>query len=160
MTQLHEVNIDGLVLPDFIFRSDLQTFMQKSTSALLAAIGWMIWAYLFVPLLSLFAWWLGYRRFDHYVIQNDHEFFKQIYMILPIVLVLGVIFLLWAFYNLVRFRGKERRGHTPNVTVPEIAHFFEIETHLLYDAQTCQVSTYYFDRSGRVSGIRSKNMSQ
>jgi poly-beta-1,6-N-acetyl-D-glucosamine biosynthesis protein PgaD len=81
-------------------------------------------------------------------------------MILPIVLVLGVIFLLWAFYNLVRFRGKERRGHTPNVTVPEIAHFFEIETHLLYDAQTCQVSTYYFDRSGRVSGIRSKNMSQ
>jgi biofilm PGA synthesis protein PgaD len=70
MTQLHEVNIDGLVLPDFIFRSDLQTFMQKSTSALLAAIGWMIWAYLFVPLLSLFAWWLGYRRFYNYFIKK------------------------------------------------------------------------------------------
>jgi biofilm PGA synthesis protein PgaD len=159
MTQLHEVNINGLVLPDFIYRSDLQSFMQKSTSTLLAAIGWMIWAYLFVPLLSLIAWWLGYRRFDQYVIQNDHEFFKQIYTILPLVMVLGIIFLLWAFYNLLRFRGKERRGQTPNVTVSEVAHFFEIEAQLLEDAQTCQVSTYYFDESGRIIDINLKNIS-
>jgi biofilm PGA synthesis protein PgaD len=119
----------------------------------------MIWAYLFVPLLSLIAWWLGYRRFDQYVIQNDHEFFKQIYTILPLVMVLGIIFLLWAFYNLLRFRGKERRGQTPNVTVSEVAHFFEIEAQLLEDAQTCQVSTYYFDESGRIIDINLKNIS-
>ncbi len=156
MTQLNEINIDGLILPDYIYRSDLQSFTQKSTSALIAAIGWMIWAYLFVPLLSLFVWWQGYLRFDQYVIQNDYEFFKQIYMILPIIFIFGFIFLLWAFYNLMRFKDKERRGHTPNVTVAEIAHFFEIEVHLLENVQTHQVSTYHFDESGRVLNIVAK----
>jgi biofilm PGA synthesis protein PgaD len=149
MKHIHEINEDGLILPVLIFRPDLQ----KTTSVALAMIGWTIWAYFFVPLFSLLGWWLGYRRFDRYVMLSDYSLFQQIQGILPIIFVLGVIFLLWAAYNMIRFRGHEKRSHTKDTTIEEMALYFEIDARRIDEAQSYQISTYHFDESGRVVDI-------
>ncbi len=160
MKHIREMNENGLILPVLIFRPDLQTLRQKTTSVVIAMIGWTIWAYFFVPLFSLLAWWLGYRRFDRYVLLSNYSLFQQIEGILPIVFVLGVIFLFWAAYNLIRFRGHEKRAHAKDTTTAEMAHFFEVESKLVEEAQSSQISTYHFDESGRVIDIISQKKLQ
>jgi len=158
MSELHDIKVDDLVLPDFIYHSDLQTTGQKTTSAVLSSLGWMVWVYLFIPLLSAIAWWLGYHRVDTYLIHNDAGFFHQMALIAPLIIVLGAILLLWAFYNLMRFRGRERRERPDDVSVAEIAHFFEIETRVAEAAQRSQISTYHFDDTGRITAIETSSL--
>jgi biofilm PGA synthesis protein PgaD len=158
MSELHDIKVDDLVLPDFIYRSDLQTLRQKSTSAVISSLGWIVWVYLFIPLLSAFAWWLGYRRVDRYLIHNDAGFVQQIELIAPIIIVLGAFLLLWAVYNLRRFRNKERRERPTDVTIAEVAHFFEISAEVAEAAQRSQISIYHFDDTGRITAIETEGL--
>ncbi len=156
MSELHDIKVDDLVLPDFIYHSDLQTPGQKTTSALLSSLGWMVWVYLFIPLISALAWWLGYHRVDSYLIHNDAGFMRQMTLIAPLIILLGAILLFWALYNFLRFRGSDRRARPEDVTIAEIAHFFEIEAAVAEAAQHSQISIYHFDETGRITVIETQ----
>ncbi len=157
MSELHDIKVDDLILPDFIYRSDLQTLRQKSTSAIFSSLGWMVWIYLFIPVLSAFAWWLGYHRVDTYLIHNDASVIQQLALIGPIIIVLGSILVLWAVYNLLRFRNRERRIRPADVSIAEIAHFFEIPTEVAEAAQRSQISIYHYDETGRITEIETSS---
>jgi len=140
-------------LPQYIDRPDLQTAGQRTTSAFLAALGWMCWIYLFLPLLTLLGWAISYRRVDLYVLRNKDGFFQQIHILAPLVMVAGAIFLIWALYNLLRFRGRSRRFAPPNISIEKIAAHFELDTDTISQAQQRQTNIFYFDADGEILDI-------
>jgi len=151
---LQTTDIDSPIeLPSFIDRPDLQSPGQRTVSSVLLIVGWLCWLYLFLPLLTLFGWAISYQRVNHYVLQNKDGFFQQIQLLGPIVLIMGALLLLWATYNLIRFRGVSRRQAPQNATLEEIAGYFKVDVNLVMQAQNQQVSVFYFDEQGEVINI-------
>lgn len=144
---------DHIELPSFIDRPDLQSHGQRTVSSVLAVVGWVCWLYLFLPLLTIFGWAISYDRVNQYIVHNQDGFFQQIQLLGPIVLIMGILLLLWATYNLLRFRGKSRRTAPESATLEEIAEHFKIDVNSVAQAQTQQVSVFYFDEKGVVTNI-------
>jgi len=147
---------DDIEIPSFIDRPDLQSYGQKTVSSMLAVIGWTCWLYLILPLLTLIAWVGGYYRVNQYVVLNKDGFFEQINILGPVVIIMVVLLLLWATYNLLRFRDVARRNAPSNTTVEEMAEHFKIEEQLVVKAQKQQISVFHFDDKGNVIKILAK----
>lgn len=146
---------NDIELPSFIDRPDLQSHGQRTVSSVLAILGWVCWLYLFLPLLTLFGWAISYERVNQYIVHNKDGFFQQIELLGPIVIIMGMLLLLWAIYNLIRFRGVSRRTAPENTTVEDIAGHFKLDVSLVKRAQNQQVSVFYFDEQGMVTHITS-----
>jgi biofilm PGA synthesis protein PgaD len=145
---------EQVILPAFIHRPDLQSWSQRGVFGCIAAAGLMLWLYLFVPLLSLLAWWFGWHRFDQYIINDYQNGFTQNMMgLIAIVLILGLILLAWASYNILRFYNNERRHAMPDIQAGEIASFYNLDTTVVEQAQTAQVNLFFYDRYGKIVNV-------
>ncbi|TEU27323.1 poly-beta-1,6-N-acetyl-D-glucosamine biosynthesis protein PgaD [Alkanindiges illinoisensis] len=142
---------ENVVLPAFIDRPDLQSWSQRGVFGMLAAAGLMVWLYLFIPLLSLLAWWFGWHRFDQYIVHDyEHGFSQHLTSLVAVIMILGLMLLAWASYNILRFYNKERRHPMPDVQPSDMAHFYELETHMVEQAQGAQVNLFFYDRQGKI----------
>jgi biofilm PGA synthesis protein PgaD len=110
-----------------IERPDLQSVQQRTLYGLLTLIFWGMWFYLWLPLIALLAWMLGMQQAFKYMVVLDgyKDVIRLIGMYGLIILLLGGGLVLWAVYNIVRFRGVERRTEALPVTAKEIGQHFE-----------------------------------
>lgn len=141
-----------LDIPAFIYRADLQSRLQKSTSAGLMMLLWGVWIYLFIPSLTLLAWMLGYREFNQYILQNSQGFLDQISEMAKIILVLGSLFTLWAIYRRPFFKDKYL-CIPPIVNLAQMAKHFELSMELILQSQRRQVNIFRFNEAGFVIDI-------
>lgn len=147
---------EEVVLPAFIDQPDLQHWSQRGVFGLIAIAGLTLWTYLFVPLLSLLAWWFGWYRFDHYIVQDyQHGFTQSITVMIAVVMMMGLVLLGWASYNILRFYNNERRNHVPNIKSHEVANFYEIEPEQVQQAKQAQLNVFHYDRQGKIINISS-----
>ncbi len=109
-----------------IERPDLQSPRQRKLYGALTLVFWAFWVYLWVPLLALLAWSLGVQQAFKYmvVLGGYHEVLQVIGMYSLIVLLLGGGLVVWAAYNIFRFRGVERRTGSLPVTPAQIGRDF------------------------------------
>jgi biofilm PGA synthesis protein PgaD len=109
-----------------IERSDLQSPQQRTLYGALTLAFWAFWIYLWVPVLALLAWTLGVQQAYKYMVvfggYRDVLNLLGIYSL--IILLLGGGLVLWAVYNIVRFRGVEHRTAALPVTPVEMARDF------------------------------------
>lgn len=147
-------NNEQVVLPAFIHRPDLQSWWQRGIFGVLAAAGLTLWLYLFIPLLSLLAWWFGWHRFDQYIIHDyEYGFTEQLTSVVAMIMILGLSLLAWASYNILRFYDKERRHAMPDVQISAMADFYELEAQLVEQAQKAQVNLFFYDDHGKIVNI-------
>ncbi|MBB5191589.1 biofilm PGA synthesis protein PgaD [Silvimonas terrae] len=111
-----------------IERPDWQTRRQRLTYGSFSALFWAFWGYLWLPLLTA-AGWLGEGFFAwHHMIQLRgfiaFEHLAASYV--GTLTVLGGIFVGWAMYNYLRFRGYDRRKPRPTVTDQDLAAFYNV----------------------------------
>ncbi len=142
-----------LELPEIIVRPDLQSRLHRGFFGLLSLIGWLIWLYLLLPLASLVAWWFGWHLFDTYIQLDSAQFIRSMLIINLIVFLLGSLLLLWALYNLIRFRGKERRAFIPPVTTPEIASLYALNATDVAQPQQFKITYVSFDDQGHFTRL-------
>lgn len=145
---------EQVVLPAFIDQPSLQHWSQRGIFGIIAVAGLTLWGYLFVPILSLLAWWFGWYRFDQYIIQ-DYEggFTENITTMIAAVMIMGLMLLGWASYNILRFYDRERRQVMSNVRPDEIAHFYEIQLQQVQQAKAAQMSIFTYDKKGKIMSI-------
>jgi biofilm PGA synthesis protein PgaD len=109
-----------------IERSDLQTPRQRTLYGALTLAFWAFWFYLWLPLLALLAWSLGLQQAFKYMIVfgGYQDVLRVLGSYALIVLLLGGGLIVWALYNIIRFRGVERRQAPRPVTPAEIGQYF------------------------------------
>jgi len=113
-TQKTKVSVQ---LPPIVERPDLQNRSQRWGYRSVTVVCWILWLYLFVPVLSFIAWVLGLSVIYQVLLQGldlDQLWHLLHNYAIGIGLFTGT-YLLWALYSLIRFRGRERRVRAPLV---------------------------------------------
>ncbi len=140
-------------LPEIIERPDLQSRIQRSLFAAIAAAGWLIWLYLFAPLLSLLGWVFGIQRFQVYVLFNEAHSLSTLLVYGLIIVVAGLALIGWALYNYFRFRGEDRRAAPSPVNDAQLADGFRIDVQQVQAVQQARISLVSHDEHGHISGV-------
>jgi biofilm PGA synthesis protein PgaD len=122
----------GVVAPVIFEQPELQARGHRWMYSVLALIAWVVWAYLWLPLVTLFAWYLGVRSFVREFVVPDAALMLQTGILyLGIIIVLGTALIAWSRYNLARFGGRERRSATQPVDDRAIADWFGVTPEAL-----------------------------
>ncbi len=150
---LNRVASELIRLPKIIYRPDLQSVRRRHVYAGISVIAWLIWLYLFVPLLTLIVWAFGVHRFDGYLLKSPANS-AHVFLVYGVIIVAaGIAFLLWATYNLLRFRDKDRRAAPQAVSARETAQYFGLRADQLDALRTLQVVRVHHDETGAISRV-------
>lgn len=138
--------------PLIINRPDLQTLRQQYTFALLTFLFWVAWFYLWLPLISLLAWLFGIEIFyEHMVVlEGLTGFVGMLDWYVLVISALGTVLLCWSWYNLFRFRGKNKRVRKETVSDRQLAGFFNIDIQSLEACRLAQRIEINYDANGQI----------
>lgn len=112
-----------------IEKPQVQTLSQRVVGRVLTVLFWLLYLYLWRPLLFLTAWLLGLRTFSKVMVAAEgyRDLIRLLGCFLMIILGIGLVLEGWSLYNLLRFRKREKRIGTPSsVPVPELAVTFGV----------------------------------
>lgn len=141
--------------PLIIDRPDLQSTPQRVVSTGLTAFFWALWAYLWLPVFALLGWVFGVSRFyEEMVVERGGSALLDVlgWYAIAIALLAGSL-LVWATYNLIRFRGGERRATRRVTTIEEVAAHAGLEPEALERWQQARVLRLRHDASGRIESV-------
>jgi biofilm PGA synthesis protein PgaD len=116
-----------------IDRPNWQTTRQRVVFGSMTAIFWALWIYLWLPILALVGWALGFKiAYYQMVIKDGYIGLLQLLGVYTaIIFCLGAALLAWAYYNYFRFRGVERRKARPPVSTDELSQRYQIAPEAL-----------------------------
>ena len=135
-------------------RPELQRNPQRMVYSTLTLIAWVVWAYLWLPLVSLVGWYFGITIFVREIMIPDSRTFTMVVLTyLTVVIVLGGSLLAWSGYNLRRFRGKERREDVPPLDDADVREWFGIDQELLERLRAAESMTLHLDEDGHLEDV-------
>ncbi len=148
------VPIEGFVKNNFIINTPkLQTLRLRYASALLTLIFWVIWFYLWVPLITLGGWWFQIRFFQQEMIIVDGlgAFLNVLPVFIAVIFGLTGSLGIWALYNFNRFKGVDRRKALQPVQKQQLLNFWAISETDLNIAQSNKASTILISEDGEIT---------
>ena len=108
-----------------ISRPDLQPVRHKILGVSFTGLAWGVWVYLWLPLITFALWYVGIdlagREFGGAEWQRA---LGTLAMYLVVIVSLAVILLSWSRYNLIRFRGVDRRKTPRSVSWDQVEEHF------------------------------------
>ena len=139
----------------YIFSVEPTDRRQQTRDTVLTLLMWGIYAYLWVPLITLGAWLVGFERF--YEIMITFGGFEVVLDLLDwyalIILTIAVCIISWAGINYSRFHNRERRYAAPVTRATEISEFFGIAETEVDRIRTTKRLLIELDELGCVSNI-------
>jgi biofilm PGA synthesis protein PgaD len=138
-----------------IERPDLQSLQQQTIYGALTIVFWALWFYLWLPVLAFFAWLLGVQQAYKYmiVLEGYHDVIRLLGVYSLVIVLLGGSLVLWALYNIIRFRGIENRTATSAITPAEIGRDLGMDPVALERWQKAQRLYVTHDQAGRVARV-------
>lgn len=89
---------------------------KRFASGALTAAAWTLYAWLWVPLITAFAWYIGARTAYMRLYLNQNEVEPFLLLSFPLIaLGCAVLLIGWAEYNRVRFAKTDRRQRRENI---------------------------------------------
>ncbi len=140
-------------LPDIIDRDDLVSPRKRRVGQIVSVIAWIIWIYLFTPIIALIGWALGVGLFERYILDDPMGTLEAIQVYALVILIAGLIFIGWASYNWLRFHGHERRHAPPPIGPRELAHRFCISTEKAEEIEHRRIVTVQFNEDAEIIEI-------
>jgi len=130
----------------------LQTALQKYSHAFITFFFWMLWVYLWSPIITMLFWALGFHQLYHHMVllEGYHGLAGKLLTYMAIILAIGFIQVAWAKYNQFRFRGKEKRNFQPRVSSSALFDYFNVDKSKINTFQKGQVLKLSL---GSLSGI-------
>ena len=130
---------------------ELLTAPERRRDTLITAAMWLAYLYLWVPLLSLGAWLLGFEFAYDVMIRSggirDLGGILIVYAAIVCVIICAVT--LWSLINRARFRGVKRRKSAANVSLLEMAQHFDLEEESVRNLRASKRSVVGFDDQGK-----------
>lgn len=137
--------------PEIIYRPDLQPAGRRALFSAITLFAWLVWLYLFLPLLSIAAWWFGITTFQEQMldpVRNAYLFTLTGYAI--VVAIATLLIVGWSRYNEARFGGPDRRRPVAPVTDEMIQERFGLDAATIRQVRKAQIMQIELDRSGRL----------
>jgi biofilm PGA synthesis protein PgaD len=123
--------------PEILYRPELQSAGQRTLYSVLTLLAWTVWLYLFVPLLSLLAWWFGIEAFSLYLLEPaDRSDLLTLLTYAGVVVLSALVIVAWSIYNLRRYGGLDRRKPIPPVSDEELRAHHDIDARTLAALRT------------------------
>lgn len=139
-----------------IERPKLQTVYQRYTSITLTVFFWIVWIYIWTPLITVAFWWFGIEAVytDVFTYTSFKLFMADVgrYFITISIFCTGLIF--WAIYNLFRFRNTSRYKESEAVSLEEISNYANIKKESLAIYQKTKILSVRFDEQNKLVDIR------
>jgi biofilm PGA synthesis protein PgaD len=130
---------------------ELLTARARARDALVTAAMWGVYLYLWVPLISLFAWVLGFElAYDVMMRAGGARDLGAILVVYAVII--GVIFVVvtaWSLVNRVRYRGQNRRQLGKSISDAAIAGFFGVDATKLPTLREARRVRLDFDSAGK-----------
>jgi biofilm PGA synthesis protein PgaD len=138
-----------------INRPELQSPLQRVTTRGITLVFWVIWIYLWLPLISLVAWWVGIQLFREHMLDNDgyQALFNDMHQYALTITFIAVALIGWARYNLLRFRDKDNRKASKHVDLADQAQYLKIEAQQLCQWQTAKRLVIHHDKQGDITDV-------
>lgn len=137
-----------------IYKPRAQPKLQRGFFSVVTFAFWIGYAYLWLPLLTLFLWLIGLRTAVFELYLREHQVEPFLLVSLPLLaLASAAILIAWAEYNRWRFGSKDRRGEFPNVERQDIARAFGSSDEVAQSLATSKVAVLKMDDSAAPIGI-------
>jgi biofilm PGA synthesis protein PgaD len=135
-----------------IDKPSLQPLRQRYATGIVTFLFWIVWAYIWLPVISLIAWALGIKFFyDEMIARGGYEAFLELLIFyLIVIFLIAVIFIGWATYNFFRFRGMERRRAIKPLETEDYARYFSVNGTELKNWRNMKRITIHFDEQGNI----------
>jgi biofilm PGA synthesis protein PgaD len=134
---------------------ELLTARERARDTVVTAAMWGLYLYLWVPLISLFAWVLGVElAYDIMIRAGGARDLGSILVAYGVII--GVIFVVvtaWSLINRVRYRHQNRRHFGRSVSDTAIASFFGVDPALLPTLRRARRVRLEFDAAGKPVAI-------
>lgn len=141
-------------VPELIERPDLESSGRRRVGRLFNLIAWGAWIYLLGPLVALIGWLFGAERFQQHILDNATETLAAVQVYGLVIAAATALFIGWAGYNWIRFRGNDRRSAPKPVTTEALARRFAISTDDAEALRRARIATVFFDDDARITAIR------
>jgi biofilm PGA synthesis protein PgaD len=130
---------------------ELLTGRERTRDAVFTALMWGVYLYLWVPLVSLFAWLLGFEFAYDVMIRmggaRDLGSVLIVYAVIVVVILATVAF--WSLGNRLRYGKLTRRHAKAVVTAKEMADYFAVDEKTITQLRSTDSATIVFDADGR-----------
>jgi biofilm PGA synthesis protein PgaD len=119
---------------------------------------WLVYSYLWAPLISLVAWLLGFEfAYDVMVRAGGFETLKELIWFYSIVVaIIFVVVAGWSTINRRRFAGHDRRQTINSVPDTEIAAFFGIGDEQLAALRESRISLISVNEEGQIVSVEAR----
>ena len=147
--------------PLIIDRPELQSNAQRYGWSSITFIFWVLYIYLWLPLITLVAWWLGAKLFNLHIIQlhGYTALVDKLGLYAAIILIISAMLIGWAKIEHLRFKDKPRSKGSSAVTVREVAKKYNLQETQLIQLRLEKSVIVHFSDMGAISRITGFNNS-
>lgn len=147
--ELHLIkDVSKLELPEYI---DQPEYVKNKTVGYgLLIVGWTLWMWLFLPLLTFLFWWFEGNTIYQQLVVVDQKTPTGL-TLLNMMSIIGVLMLslwIWASYNWIRFNGRERRQSSQPLSAQQLAEGFDVSINDIEVLRQANNITLYYDDEG------------
>lgn len=135
-------------------KPSLSPLPQRVGWTFFTAFFWLVWAYLWMPLVTLAIWMLGFYAYGDYIDRNVERRVGEVghlaIVYTSVVCALGGSLLLWARIEFVRFHDVNRRTRPEPVGIDEIALYAQLPVEEVSSWSHARRLVLHHDSHGRV----------
>ncbi len=132
-------------LPERLSKKD------RARDAVITALLWAIYLYLWVPLVSLLAWGLGFEFAYDVMIRagGAKDLIETVLRYTVAISFIFAAFTIWSVSNRLRFQNLKRRGRREPVSIDAIAEYFRVSPYEANEIRNQRIVHLDVDSTGR-----------
>lgn len=133
-----------------IQKPEKQSTTRRTAWGVVTGVFWLIYAYLWLPLLTLILWLLGVRTAVFELYLRDHKVEPFLLIVVPMIAIVAtVIMIIWAEYNRARFAGTDRRHSADNIPIHIVAEDLGANEAVIASMATAKIIVLHMDDNAR-----------
>ena len=123
----------------------------KTAGYSLLALGWVMWMWLFLPLLTLLFWWFeGNLVYEQLIVAEMPKKPLNLFHLMGLITIFILCLFLWASYNWYRFRNNEKRLFPTHVESSNLAQSFSVSISDIEHLQQAENITLHYSEEGEL----------
>lgn len=129
----------------------------RNRDRVLTTMMWVLYAYLWLPLISLGAWYLGVQFAYDLVLRagGPESLLTLLFWFGIILLCTALVIIFWSWMQRARFANSERRLNSPKLTAEEERSYWGLEAEVLERIKTSQRLVVSLDNDGQIQHLDS-----